>query len=175
MLSSGAFSNLVDPPVIAGTGHRPEKIGGYEFEAPQRVWIRGQITDRLNCYRPQYCISGMALGFDQDLAMVCVEMRIPFIAAIPFEGQEYNWPSPSQAFYRELLSHAYCVYVVTPGGYSAHKMQRRNEWMVDNCDILIACWDGTRGGTYNCVEYAAHVKRRIDRISPRHFFRGMIP
>jgi len=111
----------------------------------------------------------MALGVDQDFAFTCVEMQIPFIAAVPFLGQESTWPRESQEFYRELLAHAYCQYVVTGGGYSAHKMDRRNRWMVDNCDILIAVWDGSRGGTYNCVEYAEQVRRPIHRINPRHF------
>jgi uncharacterized phage-like protein YoqJ len=33
-------------------------------------------------------------------------------------------------------------------------MQRRNEWMVDRADKLVALWDGSWGGTFNCIEYA---------------------
>jgi uncharacterized phage-like protein YoqJ len=108
----------------------------------------------------------MALGIDQDFARVCIEMRIPFIAAIPFVGQESNWPFESQQRYQEILSYAYCVYVVSGGGYAAWKMQTRNEWMVDNCDILIAVWDGSSGGTRNCINYANKVCRTIHRIEP---------
>ena len=161
-----------EPPVVSGTGHRPDKLGGYEFNAPKRIWIRKEVQKLIELLEPQYCISGMALGFDQDLAMVCVEMQVPFVAAVPFEGQEFSWPRASQEFYRELLSYAYCKYVVCGGGYSPHKMQLRNQWMVDNCDVLIAAWDGSRGGTYNCVEYAMEVKRTIARINPSHFTRN---
>lgn len=115
----------------------------------------------------------MALGVDQDFAFVCTEMKIPWVAAIPFVGQESQWPRTSQEFYKELLSYAYCTFVVTGGGYSPHKMQRRNQWMVDNCDLLVAVWDGTNGGTGNCVEYAQSVNREIYRISPRHFGRSI--
>ena len=38
--------------------------------------------------------------------------------------------------------------------YHPAKMQKRNEFMVDNCDILIALWNGTSGGTKNCINYA---------------------
>lgn len=114
----------------------------------------------------------MALGVDQDFAFVCAEMQIPFVAAIPFIGQESRWPVPSQDFYRELMTYAYCRFVVTPGGYSAFKMHLRNKWMVDNCTLLIAVWDGTQGGTHHCVEYAATANYRpIHLINPRHFDR----
>lgn len=163
----------MEAPVVSATGHRPDKIGGYDFYNPQRVWIRRRIKQILSGLCPQYCISGMALGVDQDFAVVCIELGIPFIAAVPFIGQERNWPAKSQEFYRELLRYAFCQYVVTGGGYSARKMQLRNQWMVDNCDILIAVWDGTPGGTGNCVWYADEiVKRTIERINPKHFFRG---
>lgn len=162
----------MEDPVVAATGHRPDKIGGYDFYNPQRVWIRDRMKCSLRILHPQYCISGMALGVDQDFAFVCIELGIPFIAAIPFVGQERLWPASSQEFYRKLLSYAFCQYIVTGGGYSAHKMQLRNQWMVDNCDILLAVWDGTNGGTGNCVWYADDIaKRHIERINPRHFFR----
>lgn len=111
----------------------------------------------------------MALGVDQDFAYVCVEKSIPFIAAIPFVGQESTWPIPSQEFYKELLSYAYCTYVVCQGAYSPHKMHLRNKWMVDNCDVLIAVWDGSNGGTRNCVEYADEVGRTMSRINPNRY------
>ena len=46
-------------------------------------------------------------------------------------------------------------------------MQKRNEYMVDNCDLLIACWSGVKkGGTYNCVKYAIKNNKRIIVINP---------
>jgi uncharacterized phage-like protein YoqJ len=33
-------------------------------------------------------------------------------------------------------------------------MQIRNEWMVDNAHIVLALWDGSSGGTGNCIKYA---------------------
>ena len=46
-------------------------------------------------------------------------------------------------------------------------MQERNEWMVNNCDVLIAVWDGTSGGTANCVKYAESLQLDIRRINPK--------
>ena len=41
--------------------------------------------------------------------------------------------------------------------------------MVDNSDIIIAVWDGTKGGTYNCVQYAKKKNKEIIQINPKEF------
>jgi uncharacterized phage-like protein YoqJ len=46
-------------------------------------------------------------------------------------------------------------------------MQKRNEYMVDNSDIVIAVWDGSKGGTYNCVKYAEKLGKKIIVINPK--------
>jgi len=53
--------------------------------------------------------------------------------------------------------------------YTPAKMQKRNEAMVNDCNILIAVWNGTKGGTYNCIEYAKHVGKVIYTINPKTF------
>jgi uncharacterized phage-like protein YoqJ len=45
-------------------------------------------------------------------------------------------------------------------------MQLRNEFMVNNSDIVIAVWDGTNGGTANCVKYAQVENKEIIIIDP---------
>lgn len=109
----------------------------------------------------------MALGVDQWAAEICTDLGIPWTAAVPFEGQERKWPSASQQKYRALISKASSIHIVCDPGYAPWKMQARNEWMVDRCGLLIAVWDGTDGGTANCVRYAESVGRRIERINPR--------
>lgn len=141
--------------ILAGTGHRPDKLGGYEpWNAANWIELAEFILEQ---WRPERVISGMALGWDTYLATAAVKVGIPFVAAIPFVGQESQWPLASQMRYWELLGQAADIVVVCSGGFSAAKMQERNKWMVDHCDLLLACWDGSPGGTANCVEYA---KRR---------------
>lgn len=154
--------------LAAVTGHRPDKIGGYDYWAPQRVWIREMLLGTLETLRPEKTISGMALGVDQDFAQVCIDMGLPFIAALPFLDQEITWPPSSRKYFDWLLERADSVVVVSPGSYSPAKMQVRNQWMVDHCNTLIAVWDGTEGGTGNCVRYA-EPRRPIYRIDPRGF------
>lgn len=145
--------------IVAFTGHRPDKLGSYE---PNEISnkVKGDITKALSELKPEKVISGMALGVDQIAAEVCIDLGIPFIAAVPFLGQESMWPLKSKEHYRYLLSKASDIEVVCDGGYAAWKLQKRNEWMVDNCNLLIAVWNGSDGGTKNCFDYAQKVGRK---------------
>lgn len=139
--------------IVAGSGHRPEKVGGYSKEA-QEVLVK-IARDWLVRHNVSRVITGMALGWDQALAQAAQRLAIPFVAAIPFKGQESAWPKESQALYHRILEDAYDIVYVSEGGYAPWKMQDRNKWMVDNADAVVALWDGSDGGTGNCLRYAA--------------------
>lgn len=161
---------------IAITGHRPNKLGNdYNLTSPLIQAIKQNILEILGTIQANEqldvkditLITGMALGIDTLFAQIAVENNIPFIAAIPFEGQNAIWPVRSKIVYNQLLDKAKQVINVTGQvGYKPEYMQLRNQWMVDNCDTLIAVWDGTPGGTANCVQYATN-KKRIIRIDPK--------
>ena len=159
--------------IASFTGHRPHKLPnkqtGYDLSNPLYAWIRLRIIDNLAHVRPDQIISGMALGIDQLAAQIAIDLNIPFIAAIPFIGQENKWPAVSQKHYNELLKYASKVVVVSEGGYNARKMQIRNEWMVNESDKVIAVWDGSDGGTANCVRYAQNIGKEVLRINPKDF------
>lgn len=153
--------------IVAVTGHRPPKIGGYSHDNPVRTWIRTALRESLRLLKAQRGITGMALGVDQDFAEVCIELGLPFTAAIPCDGQESRWPADSQEFYRKLITSAAEVVTVSPGPYAPQKMLTRNKWMVDQCDALIAVWDGSPGGTSHCHGYAVGIGCSILRIDPK--------
>lgn len=155
--------------MVAFTGHRPQKIGGFNTPNPIYNFINNEITRTLIDLKPTKAISGMALGIDQIAVEVCIKLGIPFIAAVPFKGQELAWPIASQKKYFELLERADSIEYVSPGGYAAWKMQVRNQFMVDRCDVLIAVFDGTPGGTKNCFDYAVAKSKKIIRINPLEF------
>lgn len=151
--------------IIAFTGHRPDKLGGWDPLHPVVESVKKAIHDFLVVNWPKYVISGMALGVDQWAAQIAVDLGIPYIAALPCDNPETPWPLPSQERFRALLAKACQVVVVSPGPYKPWKMDRRNEWMVDNCDQLAAVHDGSLGGTYNCIEYAERVARDVTRLA----------
>lgn len=156
---------------VAFTGHRPDKLPnketGYNLPNPTYIHICQQLEKHLLELNPDKAITGMALGVDSYAANVCIKLGIPFIAAIPFIGQEKIWPEKSKKAYYALLNKACEKVIVSSGGYSAHKLQLRNEWMVDHSDILIAVWDKSSGGTANCINYALSKNKKIIYIDPR--------
>lgn len=158
--------------ILAGTGHRPDKlpnrITGYDLSNPTYRYIRKELIKIIKELEPEKIISGMALGFDQLLAQVSIDLHIPLIAAVPFVGQESIWPLHSKDIYKQLIEKAAEVMIVSQGGYSPSKMQIRNKWMVDQANAIVACFDGSRGGTANCVEYANSVKKQIIYINPQN-------
>lgn len=154
--------------ILAATGHRPNKLGhDYELTGEICSRIRNELENIICDYRPSKMISGMALGVDTIWAELALKHNYPLIAAIPFRGQEDAWPQASRDRYNKILNHPLTQkYIVSSGGYSSHKMQIRNEWMVDNCDVLVAVWDGSEGGTGNCVIYAESIYKQIIRVIP---------
>lgn len=138
--------------VLAGTGHRPDKLGGYGADVAKRLVDLARAA--LTKYHPDEVISGMALGWDTALALAAIELGIPLTAAVPFEGQERKWQPEQQDLFRAILARATNVVIVSAGGYGAWKMQVRNEWMVDRATGVLALWDGSTGGTGNCIAYA---------------------
>lgn len=148
---------------IAFTGHRPNKLGSYDPMHPSRVLLRKAIWDKVKSISSgeMHFITGGALGVDQDAARIAYQNQIPFTVAAPCLNQEKMWPLESQTSYKKMLSLAARVVYVTQQEYTMACMQERNKWMVDNCDILVAVWDGTKGGTANCIRYAESVKKPI--------------
>lgn len=150
--------------IVAFTGHRPDKLGGWDPLHPVVERVKKSIRDFLARRWPTQVISGMALGVDQWAAQICVDFGIPFIAAMPCDHMEHPWPLPSQERFHALLAKARQQVIVSPGPFKPWKMQRRNEWMVDHCELLAAVHDGSGGGTYNCIEYAESVGREVERL-----------
>lgn len=147
------------------TGHRPNKIpNGYDRNSPTRVNIRKSvetfILKAIEYGKIDSVITGMALGFDQDVCHAVLTLKqsgvsIELIAAVPFVGQEMLWKLEDQTIYKRMLKKCNQVIHVCDPGYAPWKMQKRNEWMVDNSVEGLALWNGeNRGGTWNCISYA---------------------
>ena len=154
---------------ISFTGHRPNKLpGGYDACAYYlAIPIHNVIRDLHNKHGIEKVYCGMALGFDQAVAEMCVNMRVKVVACVPCNNYEVKWPSYSQEKYQQLLAD-----IESQGGeirvlqdkYSPQCLQLRNIYMVDNADIVIACWDGTTGGTANCIKYAESKGKEVINI-----------
>lgn len=137
---------------VSATGHRPDKLGGYSVEAA--AFLQAFARFQLSMLQPTRVTSGVALGWDTAIALAALDLGLPLICAVPFAGQELRWSLESQRLYHSILERAQAVEVICSGGYSPIKMQLRNIAMVGDCDLILACWDGSPGGTANCVAFA---------------------
>lgn len=146
--------------VLAFTGHRPDKVQQFEQN------IREDILASMMLMQPAAVVSGMAQGVDTWAAEAALVLGVPLVAAIPFKGQEKLWPASARKLYEAILARAERTFVVCEGGYHATKMQARNEWMVDHCDLLLAYWNGSAGGTANCVRHARKMKCNYFVVDP---------
>lgn len=156
---------------IGITGHRPHRLNNeWDGDGPLSEYLYDCIKDKINTFSKfegLTLISGMALGVDQIFAKLAMDLDLPLIAAIPCQNHSSKWPKKSQERYDNILAYNKCEQVlVNDTVYAPWVMQKRNEWIVDNCDLLIAVFDGTPGGTANCVNYAKKIKKTIFKIEP---------
>lgn len=154
--------------IVGVTGHRPEGFGfNYDWKGDEWLWLRQMYRGLFNSHATERVITGMALGVDTVVAGVCRDEGIPYVAAVPFEGQESRWPPTSQKLYHELLEAAEEVVIVSKGGYQPWKFHVRNQYIVDNSDLLIAGYTGIKtGGTASTIEKARKKNRPIIILDP---------
>lgn len=64
--------------IIAATGHRPDKLGGYDDDVMKRLkdLARGYLEKQEVLAE---VISGMAQGWDTAIALVAIELEIPLM------------------------------------------------------------------------------------------------
>lgn len=147
--------------VICGTGHRPDKLGGFSDE----VFEKGVALARaiIQARKPSLIISGGALGWDQMLAAGAIHEGVELHLYAPCYNQEKPWPKQSQDLYHEIFQHATLKKYIHEGPYNASCMDDRNKAMVDASQEVWALWNGDRkGGTFNCIEYAKRQKGQKD-------------
>ena len=167
---------------ISLTGHRPDKLAGYDLNDPFYGRLRQRliriIERSLDNYELVECHSGMALGADTVWAQAIVKCqqkyghnRIRFIADIPDEKQPSRWISKADRDrWKELVDQADEIrqYAHQNVGRSyAYILNQRNIGMIKACDILIAVYNGdATGDTANGVRDGIRMNKFISYIRP---------
>lgn len=157
---------------VAVTGHRPNKLWGYNLNERHYIELQRRFEMELQACGCTDAWTGMALGADTVFAHAVLSLKnkgvdIRLHCAIPCRGHSSRWIPESVREYERILSHADEVVVVTDAPYAPRLMQVRNEYMVDRADRVLALWDGTSGGTANCVRYAQKKGVPIAALNPR--------
>lgn len=157
------------------TGYRPEKLPfGYDEDSSLCKKLKAILRNEIETLILQGCehfITGMALGVDMICGELMLELKqnypnVKITAAVPCYGQEKHWGSDTQCRYNNLITAVDNVVFVSKTGYYNGCMQKRNRYLVDNCDLLLAVFDGKAGGTMKTVEYAKKQSRRLVVIDP---------
>ena len=158
--------------VVGVTGHRSNKLWGYDYSDYRYINLKNMFITLLKNNNITDAWTGMAVGVDTIFALAVLELKesgmdIKLHCAIPCRNQEKLWPIEAQELYNSILDRADEVILVSDDEYSPKLMQIRNEYIVDRIDTLIAVWNGYPvGGTWNCVNYARGVGKDIFYIDP---------
>lgn len=137
------------------TGHRPEKLSLSEAEVKPLLEkaIDTAIENGFTTF-----ITGMAPGVDIWAAEIVLEKRkhntaLHLICAVPHPGFENKRGEYEKERYIRIIQSADYVTTISDHYFRAC-YQRRNEFMVDHSNLVIAVWNGERSGTKNTVDYA---------------------
>lgn len=156
------------------TGHRSKKLPWDSEEALscQRFLIRleKEIRRLISEHDVRHFITGMAEGVDLYAAEVVLNLHraIPELTlecAVPYEGHVRN----GNARYQQVLQRADRRTVLQPA-YSYDCFKKRNCYMVDQSEFVLAAWTGAGGGTAHTVQYALEQGREVVLVNPRHFY-----
>lgn len=150
---------------VAFTGHRPMKLG-YTHEQLDRLRanLRAELL-RLVGHNYTHFLSGGALGFDLLAAEEILNLReqLPFITlemVLPWPGQSDRWSAADRQRYESIVNRADSVTIIEDE-YTQGCLFKRNRFLVDYCDRLIALYKGLPGGTQMTVKYAESLKKEV--------------
>jgi hypothetical protein len=191
--SSGEFLGMDDPPpgleelVIAVTGQRsllPSKGLVDQIRAVLDGSWAEHACGTASC---MVALTPLAEGADRIFAKCVMDLNVHsrLRVILPFSIREYLrdfQPESSVREFQEFLRKAETVQIVEPPGDApspeeirdperrAAYYERCGRYVVDNCDVLVAIWDGRpsrgRGGTATIVDYAIERGKEVKYVVP---------
>ncbi len=145
------------------TGHRPKGFPfQYGIDGQKHTAYIQELEQKIKLAITEYgittFISGMALGVDMDFAEIVLKLRkkypITLECAIPCPDQTLKWNDKDRLRNESILKRADVITLVSER-YTANCMLKRNRYMVDKSDLVIAVFSGIqKGGTWYTIKYA---------------------
>ncbi len=137
------------------TGHRPEKLALSESEIKPLLekTIDTAIENGFTTF-----ITGMAPGVDIWAAEIVLKKKkhneaLRLICAVPHPGFEKRKSKYDEECYKNIIDNADYMQIIC-NHYFRACYQKRNEFMVDHSNLVIAVWNGKKSGTKNTIDYA---------------------
>ncbi len=156
------------------TGHRPDGLPWKkDCDSNQYLCFLETLKEYLifaisNGY--SHFIAGGALGIDTIFALTVLQLKeqsnpqITLEIAVPCATQSKGFNSADKLVYNYILSKADKITCLSDK-YYVLCMQKRNEYMVDNSDCVLCCFNGVKkGGTYNTIKFAQKQNKKLLHI-----------
>ena len=147
---------------IAVTGHRNRRLRGREAQVA--TWLGEQIKElRLGADKVE-CLCGRAEGADEIFAEIVAfgNLDVDLVFYLPCEGYRYF----ALEKYMEKAVRVVNIFKRWTAGGDILRDRR----LVDDCDVLLAVWDGIRvGRTWDTIKYAQENRKRIIFIDEKIF------
>lgn len=130
---------------ISFTGHRHLKYDD----------VVKDLESLARTYPGAIWITGGAVGLDSHAARYALDHGIPLWLILPFPSKIMGkmWRQVDRDFLARCVKECAHLSVLSPV-YNIATYQARNIRMVQLSDHLAAFYNGSRGGTHNCVSYA---------------------
>lgn len=150
---------------VAFTGHRSERILQVRMLYLYLDIIVSQVK-RLYSLGYRYFLSGMAEGFDLLAAQAVADLKMEYtdirlIAVVPFRRQSDRYRPENKSLYDRIMKTADET-VILREDYCKGCFHHRNDYLIDNSEIVLAYWDKQPyGGTYYTVGKARMMNRNI--------------
>ncbi len=155
------------------TGHRPKGFPfKYGIDKQKHKAYLQMLEQKIKLAITEYgitnFISGMAIGVDLDFAEIVLKLRNKFPVtlecAIPCPNQTLKWGDKDKLRYESILKRADKVTLISEK-YTPECMLKRNRYMVDKSELVIAVFNGKeQGGTWYTIKYAESKNKIIELI-----------
>ena len=155
------------------TGYRPNKFPFTFGEGEEYLDLENKLIKEIFSLPEENCLTfytGMAMGFDILAAELVLLLKsrsnkkIKLVCCLPFKEQQKGWDPHWQERYENIMQQADEAVLISDHYYKGCYF-KRNEFMVDNSDIVLTFFDGTPGGTAQTLRYATKKGRRIINLA----------
>ena len=162
---------------VAFTGHRPEKLPwGTNDNSPEGTLFKFRLREALEYLIGRGYVnflSGAARGFDTIAAEIVISLRevypwVRLTVVLPCADQAARWNAEDKRRWDNIVHNSDHVETLAPV-YDKSCMFRRNRYLVDNADLVLAAYHkGSTGGTAMTVDYARKQGVKVRRLSFEH-------
>lgn len=157
------------------TGHKPQSLPfGFNEDSLLCIALKEEMKKEIVKMIEQnfviHFISGMEIGADLYAAQIVLDLKkqYPHLileGVLPYETQANRWSVKNREQYFDILA-ACDKTELLQTHFTENCMQKRNEYMVNNSDYIIAVWNGKPNSTGKTVKYAQSKGTKIIWIDP---------